>query len=173
MNAKIKKIWNRINGVLLSLAVLLAIALVGVRLIGLDVYVVLSGSMEPEYHTGSVIYVKQTDPEDLAVQDVITFRIDSDTTVTHRISEITEIEGQIAFRTKGDANDKEDASIVPASQVVGTPVFTIPYLGYLVKYIQSTSGHYAVIAAGAILLLMMVLPDILFGEDKKSKEDTE
>ena len=33
------------------LTVLLAVALVGVRLVGLRVFAVLSGSMEPTYHT--------------------------------------------------------------------------------------------------------------------------
>lgn len=173
MKAKIKKIWNWVNGVLIGLVVLLAIALAGVRLVGWDIYVVLSGSMEPEYRTGSVIYVKEADPEDLGVQDVITFRLDEDTIATHRIIEITEIDGQAAFRTKGDANEREDAAAVPVSQVVGTPVFTIPYLGYLVEYIHSTSGRYATIAMGATLLFLVFLPDILFGEDEKKKEKAE
>lgn len=169
----LKKIWNWVNGVLIGMVVLLAIALVGVRLIGLDIYVVLSGSMEPEYKTGSVIYVKEIDPEDLKVDDVITFRLDEDTIATHRIIEVTEKDGHTAFRTKGDANDLEDAAAVFASQVVGTPIFTIPYLGYLVTYIHSTSGRYATIAVGATLLLLIFLPDILLGEDEKSKEKPE
>lgn len=173
MSQTIKKIWSGINSVLISLMILLAIALVGVRLVGLEVFVVLSGSMEPAYQTGSVIYVKEVDPEELEIRDVITFQLDEDTIATHRITEITEIDGQTAFRTKGDANDLEDAAAVPASRVVGTPVFTIPYLGYLVEYIHSTSGRYATIAAGATLLLMVFLPDILFGEDEKKKEKAE
>lgn len=173
MKQKIKRIWNWVNVVLIGLAVLLAIALVGVRLVGLDIYVVLSGSMEPEYKTGSVIYVKEINPEDLEVCDVITYQLDGGTIVTHRIVGITEIDGQTAFHTKGDANEMEDAAAVLASQIMGTPVFTIPYLGYLVKYIQSTSGRYATIAMGATLLLLVLLPDILFGEDEKKKEKTE
>lgn len=164
------KIWNWMTGLLIGLVILLAILLVGVRLFGLDLYVVLSGSMEPAYQTGSIIYVKDTDTAHIEVGDVITFRIDGDTIATHRVVEITEADGETAFRTKGDANELEDASAVPASQVVGTPVFTIRYLGYLVTYIHSTSGRYAAIAAGATLLLLVFLPDIIFSDDKKSKE---
>lgn len=174
MKAKIKKIWNCINGVLIGLVLLLAIALVGVRLVGLDIYVVLSGSMEPEYKTGSVIYVKEADTAKLEVGDVITFRLGDDKTIaTHRIIGVTEKDGQTAYRTKGDANELEDGDAVLASSVVGTPIFTIPYLGYLAEYIHSTSGHYATIAVGATLLLLICLPDILFGKDKKSKEKSE
>lgn len=173
MKQTIKKIWNWVNGVLIGLVIFLAVALVGVRLFGLDIYVVLSGSMEPEYKTGSVIYVKETDTAELEVRDVITFRLNGDTIATHRIIEVTEVDGETAFRTKGDANDLEDGTAVPASQVIGEPVFTIPYLGYLVEYIQSPSGRYATIAAGAFLLLMVFLPDVIFGNDKKSKEKSE
>lgn len=55
-----KKLWNMITTVLVALVVILAILLVGVRVIGLTPYVVLSGSMEPTYHTGSLIYVKKS-----------------------------------------------------------------------------------------------------------------
>ena len=170
---RIKKIWNGINGMLLGLVVLFAVALVGVRLFGVEIFVVLSGSMEPAYRTGSVIYVTEKDAETLEAGDVITFRLDGDTTATHRITEVTEKDGEIAFRTKGDANELEDASLVSGSQVLGTPVFTIPYLGYLVTYVQSASGRYSAIAVGAALLLMMFLPDIIFGEDKKSDDKGE
>ena len=62
MNRSIQKTWNIISGILVALAVLLAVLLVGARVIGLQVFSVLSGSMEPTYHTGALIYVKKVDP---------------------------------------------------------------------------------------------------------------
>ncbi|MBC8534260.1 S26 family signal peptidase [Yeguia hominis] len=47
---------------MVALVVLLAILLVGARVVGLQVFRVLSGSMEPTYHTGSILYVKKVDP---------------------------------------------------------------------------------------------------------------
>lgn len=169
MKAKIKRVWNFTNGVLIGLVALLAFAIVGVRLFGLNIYVVLSSSMEPAYMTGSVIYVKSVDTSQLAVGDAITFYLSGDTVATHRIIEVTEVSGQTAFRTQGDANELEDAAAVLASQVVGKPIFTIPYLGYLVTYIHSQSGRYATIAVGTTLLLLVILPDIILGEDNKKK----
>ena len=173
MKQRIKKIWNFVNGVLIGLIILLAVALVGVRPFGVELYVVLSGSMEPVYPTGSVIYVTETDIDALKVRDVITFRIGEDTTATHRIIEVLEVEGEKAFRTQGDANDVEDGSPILASQVIGSPIFMIPYLGYLVAYMQSTSGHYAMIAVAAFLLLMICLPDMILGEDQIDKKKLE
>ena len=61
---EIQKIWNGVSTVLVAGVVLLAVLLVGVRLFGLQVYTVLSGSMEPAYPVGSLIYVKKTAAED-------------------------------------------------------------------------------------------------------------
>lgn len=88
MSHSFKKVWNVVSTVLVVLVVLLAVALVGVRLVGLNTYVVLSGSMEPTYHTGSLLYVKSVDPQDLRVGDPITFMLNEDTVATHRIIEI-------------------------------------------------------------------------------------
>ena len=54
-----KKAWSIISSVLVALVVLLAIALVGVRLFGLQVYTVLSGSMEPVSYTHLDVYKRQ------------------------------------------------------------------------------------------------------------------
>ena len=54
----VKKLLQIISTILVALVVLLAVALVGVRLAGIRTFTVLSGSMEPTYHVGSLIYVK-------------------------------------------------------------------------------------------------------------------
>lgn len=171
MSKMIKKVWNWISGVLVAVAVLLAIALVGVRLVGLQPFVVLSGSMEPEYHVGSLIYVKNVDYKALQVGDDITYMLDEDTVVTHRIIEILVDEENpdvLRYFTQGIANEVPDATSVHYKNIIGKPVFTIPYLGYVSNYIQNPPGMYIAIAAGAILILLVFLPD-LFEDDKKKK----
>lgn len=171
MNKTVKKTINLISTILVVAVVALAVLLVGVRVAGLQVFAVLSGSMEPEYHVGSLIYVKKVDPMTLTERDVITFMLSEDTIATHRIVEVVPDETDasvVRFRTKGDANDAEDGSLVHCKNVIGTPVFTIPYLGYVASYIQKPPGTYIAISAGAIMLLLVFLPD-LFGEEKKKK----
>lgn len=165
---RIAKIWNVITSVAVVLTILLAIALVGVRLVGLQVFTVLSGSMEPTYHTGSLIYVKQADPFLLKDGDVITFLLDEDTVATHRIVGVVPDEDDpsvIRFCTKGDANDTEDGKLVHFRNVIGTPVFSIPALGYVASYIQNPPGTYVAISAGAILIALVFLPDLFSDED--------
>lgn len=164
MNKTVKKIWNIFTTILVVLVVLLAVLLVGARLVGLQVFTVLSGSMEPTYHTGALIYVKKVDTQKIQVGTPITFMMDEDTVATHRVVEVVPDEEDpsvIRYRTKGDANDAVDGGLVHYKNVIGTPVFTIPYLGYVASYIQQPPGTYVAISAGAIILLLMFVPDIL------------
>lgn len=156
--------------ILVAIVVLLAILLVGPRLVGMQVFVVLSGSMEPTYQTGSVIYVKDVDPMTLTEGDPVTFRAAEDTIVTHRIIEVipddTDPNNQY-FRTKGDANEVEDGGVTACDYIVGKPVFTIPQLGYLAAYIQEPPGMYVAISAAAGMMLLVLLIDS-FTEDKEA-----
>ena len=164
-----KKVWNIFTTVIVVLVVIFAVLLIGVRLFGVQVYSVISGSMEPEYPVGSLIYVKEVDPAEIEVNDVITYVLPSETPSTHRVVRIDE-ENQL-FYTKGDANETEDGAPVHFKNLIGTPVFKIPYLGYVAYYIQHPPGMYIAIAAGAVLLILVFLPD-LFKKDKKKDEQS-
>ena len=148
----------------------LAFLLAGIRIVGFTPYAVLSGSMEPAFHVGSLIYVKSVDPEDIKVGDAITFRLSGeDTAATHRVIEIDR-ENQ-CFYTKGDANETPDASPVPYSSVLGRAVFTVPKLGMFSSWLSSAQGKYAAISGVGLLLLLIILPEILFKDGKgKTKQ---
>ena len=169
----VRKIWDCVTTALVAIVVVLAVLLVGVRLVGFQVFTVLSGSMEPTYHPGSLIYVKEVDYNEIEAGQVITFMLDEDTVATHRVVEVVPDESDatvLRYRTKGDANDAEDGSLVHYKNVLGSPVFSIPKLGYLANFIQNPPGMYIAISAGAILLLLVFLPDLLFEEENKGEE---
>ena len=171
-----KKLWNGLTTVLVALVVILAILLVGVRLVGLTPYVVLSGSMEPTYHTGSLIYVKKVDPFPIEAGTPITFMMDEDTIATHRVVGVVPDEEDstvIRFRTKGDANDAEDGTLVHYKNVIGTPVFSIPYLGYVSDYITNPPGMYIGFTVLGVIILMLFAPDLLRAADKADKKAEE
>ena len=170
MRKTIKRIWNWISSILVASVVLLAVALVGVRIVGLQPYVVLSGSMDPTYPVGSLIYVKSTDYKQLKVGDPITFLVSEDTVATHRIIEVLPDEDDpntIRYFTQGDANDAPDGSSVHYKNIIGKPVFSIPYLGYVSNYIQAPPGKYVAISGCALLMLLVFLPDIFVKDEKK------
>ena len=178
MGKTFKKIWNTITTLLVVLVVILALLLVGVRLVGYQVFTVLSGSMEPTYHVGSLIYVKSVDYRELEAGDVITFMMDEDTVATHRVIQVVPDEEDptvLRYATQGDANNAPDGTPVHYKNVIGTPVYSIPYLGYVASYIQNPPGTYISISAGAILLLLCFLPDLFDSEESAStpKEEKE
>ena len=172
MNRSVKKIWNVISTVLVVIVVVVALLLVGARLFGLQVYAVLSGSMEPTYHVGSVIYVEPVDPSEIQVGDPITFVMNEELTVaTHRVVRIDAKNNN--YYTKGDANENPDAAPVHFNNLLGKPVFTIPYLGYISSYVQSPPGMYYAIAVGVLLLVLVFVPDMLDGGKKKKSGKSE
>jgi len=177
MPEAIKKIWNLVTWIVVALIVALALLLVGGRFIGISTYVVLSGSMEPVYHTGSLIYVKEIeDTRNIPDGTVITYMANEDTIVTHRVVTAVPDEDDpslIRYRTKGDANDAEDGTMVHYKNILGTPVFSIPKLGYLANYIQNPPGSYMAICFGAVFILLLFLPELLavFLENEDEEEE--
>lgn len=175
MSKTVSNTLKIISYVLIGLVVLLAFAMVGVRLLGVDVYFVKSGSMEPKYPTGSLLYITDVDPDTLKVDDVITFQLTDTMTATHRIIELVPDEDDpsiIRFRTKGDNNEVIDLSLVDKEAVVGKAVFCIPYLGYLAAYIQQPPGLYVAIGAAVVVVCVVLMIDIATDDkDKKSKTE--
>lgn len=168
MPKHIKKTWDIVTTVLVVLVVIFAVFLMGSRLIGLQVYHVISPSMEPNYSVGDLIYVKEVDPDSVKAGDPITFVLNEDLVVaTHRVVAIDSENRQ--FTTKGDANKTEDAAPVHFNNLIGVPVFAIPLLGYVSAYIQSPPGMYVAIALGVVLLAAVFLPDLLSKKAKKEE----
>ena len=160
-----KKIWNVVTWSLVTVAVIFAVLLVGVRLFGIQVFSVVSGSMEPNIPVGSLIYVQKVDPAEVQPGDVITYVLSNNMPSTHRVVRV-DAENQ-HFYTKGDANEAEDGAPVHFNNLIGKPVFTIPKLGYVAHYIQHPPGMYVAIAAGALILLLVFLPDLFADEEKQ------
>lgn len=160
--AIIKKIVN-----LLSIICYIAIgiyALVSLPiLLGYKPLVVLSGSMEPTYKVGSVIYYHKVDFGELHVDDVITFK-ESNKSITHRINRIEN--GK--FITKGDANDSVDPNLVEYNQVDGKVInIYLPYLGYYIKEVNKN------IYPTIIIIVVLVLEFILSNFIKEKKDEKE
>lgn len=187
---------KKLAGWLSTLAVLVVMAmtvlLVGARVVGLTPYSVLSGSMEPTYSVGDLIYVRKTAPEEIEVGMPITYVANERLViVTHRVVDIymrttapepvVDSHGKPAigrdgklimqempleepvyyFRTRGDANDHDDAAAVYEKNVIGTPVYCVPYLGHFVTLLQTTAGKVMAVCFGLMIVILMFLPEML------------
>ena len=150
----------------------LVVALFGVRFLGIQVYTVLSGSMEPSYPVGSVIYVKDFDPDALWVGDVVTFEVENDLVVTHRIVSVETTKDDpdtLYYRTKGDANDCEDAGLLTEDHIIGKPFFMIPKIGFIADFMHSNFGRMISIVLVALVILLTVLAEHLKDSEESKK----
>ena len=169
MNQSTKALLRSLTTALVCAAVIFAFLISGIRLLGFDVYGVLTGSMVPAYPIGSLIYVQDVDPNELELRDVITFS-SGKTIVTHRIVEIVRDDNnpyQLKFRTKGDANNDPDASLVGPADIIGKVAFGIPHLGTIANYIQNPPGLYVTIVIGLALIGLVIFMDT---DDNKQAE---
>lgn len=141
-----------------TLSVLILIAVVAVcvpmtvpRLLGYEVYVVVSGSMEPAIPVGSAIYVEAAVPEEVAEGDVIAF-YNEGAVITHRVLENRFVSGE--FITKGDANAEPDMHPVAYGSLIGRMALSIPFMGSVMAVCSGTAGKIYLVCGvlGAVLL---------------------
>ncbi|MBR4766879.1 MAG: signal peptidase I [Clostridia bacterium] len=166
------KIKDVVSGIIVAIVFIVAVALVGARIVGYGVYTVVSGSMEPTYSVGDLIYVKKVDPAEIKVGDPITFVLNDDLVVaTHRVVEIDSPNQH--FYTKGDANESPDASPVHFNNLIGKPVFKVPFVGYISNWIKTPPGIYIAFGGCALLLAVVFLPDLFTGKQNNSKKQNE
>lgn len=118
-------------------------------------FVVLSGSMEPTFPTGSIVYSQKKSAYD--VGDVITFKTTGDQNITHRIYSIEKKNSETTYITRGDANNNIDTNPVISSHVIGKVFFFVPYLGKLVNLLKSPMYFLGIIIVPSIVFIAIEL----------------
>ncbi len=145
----------RVLGTLILLAVIAACVPLSVpRLLGYEIYNVVSGSMAPTIPTGSVVYVKACEPDEIKADDVIAFRRE-DVVVTHRVVENYGFDGKLV--TKGDANESKDFDPVPYTDLIGTVRYHLPALGTIFSMLSSTAGKIYLLVLAACGVMFNIL----------------
>lgn len=138
--------------------------------------IVLTDSMYPVIQSGDLIIYHTAEPEDVQVGDVISFfdpAGNGTTIVTHRVREITELNGDIAWRTKGDNNNADDLLLVPESKLVAVYQGTrLPGAGNVALFMQTTPG---LIVCVVLPLMLLVGYDMIRRKmyEKSAQADTD
>lgn len=162
MKKLVKITGNVLYGLVIATLIMLTVIVISSRasggepeLFGYQLKIVLSGSMEPTFHTGSIILVKKVeDPTVMKEGDVITFVNENNQTVTHRIIDVLNQSGKPFYQTKGDNNEDPDSNLVIPDNVLAKYTgITVPYVGYFLEYASTPIGTaILLIIPGAILL---------------------
>lgn len=128
-------------------------------------FIVLSGSMETQISAGDIVVVKEIDTNELKKGDIIAFK-DGNIVITHRIDEVTEIDGKTQYITKGDNNNTQDIGYVLPEQVEGVFKFKIARLGNIAMFIQTPLGMIVCLSISIIIIILLQTTD-----SKKEKEE--
>lgn len=134
-------------------------------------FIVLTGSMSPTFNAGSYIIVKETEPEDIQVGDILTYKVEAAAVLTHRVVEIAQEDGARVFLTQGDANNTPDVNPVTQERIVGVAVFWVNGLGYLFVLLQQPRIFIAVFALLCVVVIIVPYAVRLLGDKKEEKED--
>lgn len=124
---------------------------------GYKSFTVLSNSMQPSFSAGDMVFVKDKPINEIAANDVITFKEMDQKLITHRVVGQT----KQGFVTKGDNNNVEDEKIVKPDDVVGTHAFTIPKAGYVSKFVSSPMGITLLILIPLLGYLLLEIYDLI------------
>lgn len=141
-----------------------------------SLYTIISPSMVPNLNVYDVTVDVKTDPNKLKVGDIITFASSSEfldgMIITHRIIGVIRDENGLQFRTKGDANQSPDSSLVLENNIIGKSLFKIPQLGRVQFILASKGGWFILIllpALGVLSYDIMKLLKLFILKSKISK----
>ena len=169
MRIVLSGIFRVLSWVIYTCVIVILLLVVPAIALGYTPTVVLSGSMEPIYPVGSIVYYKSAAFEDIQSFDIIMFNFGSSSLAMHRVVE--KDEENRCFTTKGDNNPSSDPNPVPYDKVVGkTLKYAVPYAGYLKKMIYNVP---TIIIAAIILLIDMILKSEKENKKRKKIKDGE
>nr|CAB3265927.1 signal peptidase complex catalytic subunit SEC11A [Phallusia mammillata] len=102
------------------------------------IVVVLSGSMEPAFFRGDLLFLTNYQEDEIRAGEIVVFKIEGrDIPIVHRVIKVHEKpDGKIKFLTKGDNNEVDDRGLykpgqlwVERNHVVGRARGFVPYVG--------------------------------------------
>ena len=126
-----------------------------------------SGSMEPAFQRGDILFLSNRDPL-ISTGDIVVFKVSGrDIPIVHRVlrvhthASVNGSEPQSDFLTKGDNNPVDDRNLYAVDQlwlqrpqVLGTAIAALPYVGYMTIMLQDYPLlKYALVAMMGLFVL--------------------
>lgn len=182
--ASVGDIIETIIKIICTVALLLIIAILAIQRFskndiafgGMRVFNIVSASMEPTYHIGDVILVKEVDTNSLKISDVISYQgKESDyagKVITHRIKMIDETEEGKVFYTQGDATDQVDPAI-KGDQIYGKLIYRFKIISKMTKLMNNLKAFYIFVFLPLGLLIFLQFKDSFTDKILEAKEADE
>lgn len=133
------------------------------RIGNISVFNIVSESMEKAINVNDLIVIKKCSEDEIQKGDIITYKKEDGSIVTHRIVKINKENGQNVYTTKGDNNEVEDDEKIKHEQVHGKYLFKIKGIG---KFAQDLQKNNVLISVVLIIIIFVILKN---GNDKKKE----
>ena len=131
--------------------------------LNMEMYTVISDSMEPRLSKNDIIIVKKGYPNDkFKVGNIITYKRKDGEIIAHRIKEIISSNLQNAYITQGDNNETPDEDVVTYEMIIGKVIYTMPNFGNILKLLKNK-----VFFTLCIIVLVLI---ILYDRKQKKKK---
>lgn len=92
-------------------------------------------------------------------------------TITHRVYDIKQENGEYMYYTKGDDNLGPDALPAPYSNVLGKVLFHIPQLGRIQSFLSTKGGWLIVVVVPAVIIIILDILKIFRLQTAKNQVD--
>lgn len=163
----LSSLFSVLGTIMLLAVIITALPLTVPRLLGYQVYNIVSGSMEPAIPMGSVIYVASAIPEEVEEGEVIAFW-SGESVIAHRVVENRFVVGD--FVTRGDANAREDMNAVPYSDLIGVVAYHIPFIGKALAMYASRFGKLYVLLVAVYGVIFNLLSRVIRARRREKLE---
>ena len=125
--------------------------------LGIQSFVVLTGSMQPTLPTGSIVFTKAFGQYQIG--DIVSFK-NGNVNVTHRIIDTQFKDNNLHYKTQGDANNTPDSQFVSNTQVLGKFFYHLPYIGKLSIFLKTLPGFITLIIIPALIFILFEMVNI-------------
>ena len=181
----IRKILKALSSIIFAFLVVLIVLIVSyvIRIsyltskgrisdIKINFYTILTQSMWPNIKAGDIIITYKNSDGVYREGDVITFvssnNSSSGITITHRIAQVYNEDGNMFYQTKGDNNNTADNGRVPSKNVLGKVIVKIPKAGYIQRFLVTKTGWVIVIV---LPCMGIIIHDVIKMIRKKGKKN--
>lgn len=159
---------NVINTFLLTIVLIVAFTVALGLIVGLRIGLVPTDSMKDEISVGSMVVIQPVkDISDVRIGDVLSYSYKS----VDYIHKVKSVAGNVIVMVGANSDDpkyQDLKHIIDFSSVHGRMVLSIPYLGYVIMFVQN---YFIVVLSVFICLLLGLLLSRAILEKKHNDED--
>lgn len=138
---------------------------------------VMTGSMEPEIPTDSLIVVKSVEPSEIQEEDIISFFFYEEglrgQINTHRVTAIDYDGEHYIYTTKGDANVIEDQYTTIDTDLLGKVVFVSHIFGILVRLTSNPLVFFPLIVIPLFIMMGMNIVSTIRSTKEIARQEEE